>query len=453
MTPPRRKFRLDLREIFAWTLYLAIGMAMGGAPFSYYREYLYNEDFIGFLVSALQTPLFGTASAAIVGGLLQQAYAIRQQGRMLDAAPPPIQSAFRWECALRLSLAATIVACVTARFLKEWQLFKLPDKSFIFEDLVTDLVWTLAVLTALADASIRATQTVQLRRWLIVEALTWTGSIGIAVYIATNGSLIAYLTHLACRGVDAADATIYNRYQITTISDEWEILLVTTAATACAVAALLTFFAALSTSGVKSALQPRRLGIIGLLLAVSGTGLWFYYAALRQFSPDMHSVSFEPNWWERLGGALLAGLFVTYAIYRCWHSSNGRSSAEGASQMSLDLPLAAESWIALLLLLAVAVLTGVQIIGDVVDFDAPLENIGFLAAWPSTYFTLAVFFFSLNLLRLRWTGRAPGPLQIVPLEAHEFIGAWLLLAAIVAVAIPTFAAFSFSFWLGPWYRW
>ena len=29
----------------------------------------------------------------------------------------------------------------------------------------------------------------------------------------------------------------------------------------------------------------------------------------------------------------------------------------------------------------------------------------------------------------------------------------LLLAMILAVAIPTFAAFSFSFWLGPWYRW
>jgi hypothetical protein len=107
----------------------------------------------------------------------------------------------------------------------------------------------------------------------------------------------------------------------------------------------------------------------------------------------------------------------------------------------------------LLLILTVAILTGVQMIGDVVDFDAPLENIGFFAAWPSNYFTVAMLFFSLNLLCLRWTGRAPGPLPIVPLQTREFVAAWLLLAVIVALAIPTFAAFSFSFWLGPWYRW
>ncbi|WP_428305295.1 hypothetical protein [Lacipirellula sp.] len=429
-------------------------MAIGGAPLSYYRGYLYSNDFLGFLVSTLQTPLLATASAAIVGGLLHQAYVIRQKGGTLDVGSTSLQSALRCESTLRLMLAATIAACVTARYLREWQLFKLPMKSaYIYEDLLTDIVWKIAVLIAMADASIRAAQKVRPRRRLIVETLVWAGCIGIAIYIATNGTLIAFLVHVGCRGVDAADATIYNRYGIPAISDEWRILLAMSVAAACAIAALVTLSAVMSTSGLKQALHPRVLGIVGLLLSASGAGIWFYSGMLSQFSPDIHSVSFEPNWWECLGGAILAALLVTYSIYRFWHASSWRSSAEAISQTSLNLPPVAEGWPVLLLLLGVALIAAVQIVNDFIDFDAPLENIGFIAAWPSNYFTLAMLFFSLNLLRLRWQGKAPGPLPIVPLQTREFAGAWLLLAAIVAVAIPTFAAFSFSFWLGPWYRW
>jgi hypothetical protein len=60
---------------------------------------------------------------------------------------------------------------------------------------------------------------------------------------------------------------------------------------------------------------------------------------------------------------------------------------------------------------------------------------------------------SVQLMRLRWKGVAPAPLILVPIKLREFAASWLLLAAILAVAVPTFAAFGFSFWLGPWYRW
>jgi hypothetical protein len=81
------------------------------------------------------------------------------------------------------------------------------------------------------------------------------------------------------------------------------------------------------------------------------------------------------------------------------------------------------------------------------------ETLPYLMVYPSTYFIIAMLLASIQLMRLRWQGRAPAPLTLIPLKSSEFVASWLLLAMILAVAIPTFAAFSFSFWLGPWYRW
>ena len=82
-----------------------------------------------------------------------------------------------------------------------------------------------------------------------------------------------------------------------------------------------------------------------------------------------------------------------------------------------------------------------------------LSDVVWLLFQPTNYFMAALLVRSLQLMRLRWKGTVPAPLTLVPITLREFVISWLLLAGIIAVAIPTFAAFSFSYWLGPWYRW
>jgi hypothetical protein len=82
-----------------------------------------------------------------------------------------------------------------------------------------------------------------------------------------------------------------------------------------------------------------------------------------------------------------------------------------------------------------------------------LGYLPYLVVDPLTYFITAMLILSFQLIRFCWKGQAPAPLVIIPLKSSDFIVAWLILAAIFAVALLTFAAFGFSFWLGPWYRW
>ena len=193
-----------------------------------------------------------------------------------------------------------------------------------------------------------------------------------------------------------------------------------------------------------------------ILAAASGYAFWFHAIARNHYAPDFEGVGFGASWWHHVGGVILTVACSTYWIYRGWHAAGERSTLNAPPQASIDLPLAAENLLALTLIsIAVIIHLGQDAwhnYGNAFT-QSEWEGVAWLLFQPTTYFMAALLVRSLQLMRLRWKGGAPAPLVLVRITLRELVTAWLLLAGIIAVAIPTFAAFSFSFWLGPWYRW
>lgn len=453
----RPKLRIDLRSLLLWTVYAAIGLAMGSAPIpdpdpalAWLQTY---SQFVHWVYAML-----GAASAAIAVGLVQQARAIHRQAADWSAELAPLRGAARWEAALRGALAVVILFCMTTQFLSMRHFFKLPEGDlFFYGDIVTQYLWWLAIVAVLGDATIRVATKVARHRWWIADAIVWIGALFLATYIVIELSTINYLVHVACNGVDGVFRPEYRRYPIMTLSDERLLFGTAAAAVAAVVVAAVLFVRALANRGLCGPAQPATLVPLALLLAVSGGyALWFYEVARNHYSPDLENIGFGASRWHQAGGAALATLAVTYVVYRGWHAAAARSRTLESTAASMELPLAGENLIALFVLLAASVVHMVQITCSAVDgpfSTSVLDDLAYLSVYPSTYFGVAILLMSLRLIRFRWKGRAPAPLVVVPVKSRDFVASWLILAAIVGVAVPTLAAFSFSFWLGPWYRW
>jgi hypothetical protein len=347
---------------------------------------------------------------------------------------------------------------MTIQLLTMRRFFELPKGDFYYYgDVVTQYLWWFGILAALTDALIRAKPKTSQRRWLIIDRVLWAGVLCLAAYVVIDLSLITFLVYIATKGVDAYHGLSYSRYPIKTAADEW-LLLCTGLCSALAIVGVATcYFRAMSAYGLRGVCRPRLIAATALALAGAGSYVfWFYAIARDYYVPDFENVGFGASWWHHLGGGALAATWVTYFIYRSWHAAGERSTSPAPSQKSIDLPLAAENLSALALISLAAIIHLGQSIwqnyGNAFTQNE-WEGVAWLLFQPNTYFMAALLVRSLQLMRFRWTGRAPAPLLLVPLRSRDFVTSWLLLAAILAISVPTFAAFSFSFWLGPWYRW
>lgn len=449
---------MDLRTLLAWTVYATIGMALGSAP---PPEADSDLAILGIGPPINLNPhfaLLGAASAAMAVGLVQQARSIRRQTADWPDEFAPFHTGARWEAGLRWGLAAMLVGCMTIQLLNMQGFVTFPeDDLFLYDDVVTQYLWWLAVLIVLGDAVRRVDGGRPHRSHWLINGVIGLGLLGLATYMVTDLALVNYLVHVACRGVDAAQPLRYQRYPVTTLGSEWSLILTNAGGAAVIVIAAALMLRQIANHGLNSLRRPKMLAALALLLGVSG-GISYYHYAIERYwlAPDLEGIGFTSSWWQRAGGVAVAAVLVTYAIYRCWHASAALATTTASSHASLALPLAGEQFFVLFVLAAPAVLYMGQSIWAAFNagyLTTPLEGLLYLTLTPSTYFIMAMLALGLRLIRLRWQGRVPAPLVVIPLRSSDFILAWLLLAAIVAVAIPTFAAFGFAYWLGPWYRW
>jgi hypothetical protein len=276
----------------------------------------------------------------------------------------------------------------------------------------------------------------------------------------TDHFFIPYLTHLACKGVDVDAPLTFQRYPFTTRAEEWFLFLTTSGAAATIVAAGGLSLRAMARHGLSGLRRPATLATLALLLGTSGgVCYWFHAITRNRLAPDLEDIGFGSSWWQQAGGIAMAAMLTTYVVYLGWRASASLLTTPKDLHASLALPLASENFFALVLLSTTAMLRLGQIIWTNLGEDflaTPMDALGYLpylVVDPLTYFITAMLILSFQLIRFCWKGQAPAPLVIIPLKSSDFIVAWLILAAIFAVAILTFAAFGFSFWLGPWYRW
>lgn len=437
--------------------FAAIGLAMGTSP-RYSIDPTYSNW--GDPPPSVNwfNALLGAASAAVVWGLIKQVRVICRRASHATDELAPFRAAAHLEAALRLLLAALIAGCMTIQLLTMRRFFELSEGEPIFYgDVVTRYLWWFGILAALTDALIRAKRSSTERRRLGIDRVLWLGILIVAAYVVIDLSFISFLVYTATRSIDASHLLVCSRYPIVTAGDEWLLLSSGLGAAIAIVGVAALNFRAMKTRGPGGLCQPRLIAMTLLALtAAGGYAFWFYAVARNYYAPDFEGVGFGASWWHHMGGVILAAACVTYWIYRGWHAVDDRSAPPALAQASIELPLAAESLLALTLIAVAAVIHIVQearyYYGNGFTQNA-WEGVAWLLFQPSAYFMAALLVRGLQLIRLRWHGGAPSPLILVPITLWEFVASWLLLAAILAVAVPTFAAFSFSFWLGPWYRW
>jgi hypothetical protein len=453
-SPDKSRPRANLRSLFAWTFCVAVGAAIGAD-----RTGGASDDFSAFRVDVSHLnwhyALLASASTGIAMGLFHQAWTIRQESRKLQSSEQVLRFDLWFACAWRLAAAALLTIGLAWQMLNARGFMTLPESSlYFYSDLLTVHGWWLLLIILLIEATGRAKSPMSAgppRR--VLNALAWIGMSLFGAYVIINTALITYLVHVACRGVDATNQYTGNRYPIWFVSQESTFAgLGLTAVVAVILAAFLLC------SGIRSQANrgwQRYMRILPGLMLLAAAGAycsWYYRVALPTVSPDLGATEFGSTWFEQIGGVALGLMLITAGATR-----TARTAARGSQSPSrqIHLPAAAESLAVLVFLASATGLIVVQSIRGCFDsaYGTASEMLPYLLVYPDTTLTAAILILALHQMWLRRKGGSPAPLHLVPLEGKRLASAWLALAAILSIGIPTLAAFSFSFWLGPWYRW
>ncbi len=192
-----------------------------------------------------------------------------------------------------------------------------------------------------------------------------------------------------------------------------------------------------------------------LLTAAAGVYVcWFYGYAFPAVSPDMASAGLSANWYQCVGAILLimtvcgagARRLVKYAEF-----------ATPPERVRIgQLPIATESWPVLILLLSVFANFVILTFWAILSPNSTTrwtEWLPYLLIDPDAAFMTALGIFSFRLSLLRWKGRLPREAVFMRIPPRRFATTYITMLMLMTIAIPALAAFSFSFWLGPWYRW
>jgi hypothetical protein len=433
----RSKFQASLRSLFVWIFCLAVGLTVDGPG------------------GVSWNGLVAAGAAWIALGLSRQAWQIRTQALSV-VERNSISFAVQFEFLWRLTVAVLMVVWLILQFLVSRGYFELPkDEIYIGHDLLTTYPLWLMIMISLTDVFARSSSASARtpRRW--VNALVWTCLVLFGCYVIVDRFLIPFLVHVAARGVDATLSYTGNRYLLWSEREESLFFMYAVLAVATLITAILLLIRALISPSTTLA-SRRTVIIVGLaLLGVTASyAAWYYGYAYPVVSPDFAGVGIASNWLQRLGGAIVGILVATIGAARV--SKSARQGDLSGEALGIVLPPAAEALPALILLQAAClywlVETAWSLLSEPGGFSR-WDGLASLLVYPDTAFMLAIGTLSLRLARLQWKGERPGALQIMPLSRERFVMAWITFTAILAVSIPTLAAFGFSFWLGPWYRW
>lgn len=462
MSPNRPNFRIDLRSLFAWTTYAIFGLVFGaGSMTGISRDTSWTNAAL-IIVGLSFQPLLTAASAAIIIGLLKQVMLLRKQAAIWSNRDRDLSQSAVYEAWLRTTLAISLFFCLSINALEVRGIIESPRNDNFHEafstDIVTGYAWWLTILIALCDASLRTGRKAVSRRQRLARGFSSILASLFGIYLIVNSFYLVYLTHIACSRVDAKFKTEYQRYPVLTQFDQWLLSAAPTAAAAAIVIAAIMLLRALSKRGLSGPFAWSSLAPISLLLITSASYVcWYQWIGRDYFSPDFEDVGLSASWRQICSCAGLAALLLTFAVYRAWHTEAPGSAGEPTVFAAVSLPSAGEQVFVIAAVLGATFVYTIQLINaaftNAAYFNSVSEALLALACVPASLVILAMLLQSAHLARLRWQGSVPTPLKIIPIRLREFAAAWLLLAAITVIAIPTFAALSLSFWLGLWYRW
>lgn len=451
LTSNRPSLRFNLRTAAAIAVFLTIGLTASISIHSGDASGWSIADRIDFI------SLFATAAmSAIVAGLLQEVRWIHRAAAS-QSLSRELRFPVRWEQTWRAGAAAILILCILVQILRARTSFKLPDTDFQFSyfgEIFPSYLGWLCLVAVLCEEARRESLTREhpRRRWF--DLIVWACLGLFLLRMLSQCSIITFLVHVACNGVDASLLRAPHRYQLTTPVQQRDFFLAALFATAAALTATagaIRFFAH------PPATRRRRIllasgGVLSLTVAAAYC-VWYYAKGLAMASPDLAETVFAMNWYETLGGAALGSLLITMGTHRITRQDFNSEAGSFRVTMPASWRSALPTMGLLLIAGAIAVKQFVEIFFNP-HYGSFIDQLDYLLTYPQVYLALATFLFCIQITRRRWRDRGKSPsLNIAPLSARRFATAWLTLAAVTAVLMPTLAALAFAMWLGPWYRW
>lgn len=428
--------QIRLRTVFLLFFCAAVGLAT-------YR------DSLGALEPAIAT--------AMAIGLLQQS-------RQLWRWRPGTQQndfAFARQFALfwRVCLAAILGACVVT------ELFQRNGWLFVNDE--QRVTWYKSVLWPVLPISTTVVLCNSVLRWrggLIAgttsprrSRLAWLITTALGLLVIVHGSLIVFLIHEGLAGMEASTPARFQRPNVyPNLGDEGFRLFWLAAA---AIASLTVSGFVLLRFGWPPDTPKKRTATAGatllLIVPVSFCG-WYYSSEFHRISPELAGAGLEANTTKWLVGSALAVGLVTAAAYQLARTNQSSEPISNDMSIGTDSQSLHESAPLLFLIAVHAVHVSVSHIKSLAEVSSvfPKQRVWlfFSPGWWNSADVLVLSQVAASVLlcwmRVRRCSE-PVPWALTELPRPVFFHRWLMVALLLAIAVPTLNAFGFIAWLGP----
>lgn len=452
--------RFTVTGLLFVTFATAVGFAVSAAPrlsgedpngFSAFGGYMADKRW----VQGMQA----TAGVLLCYELVRQALLLL---RLTISRTSSAWFATRLSAATRVVLAGLIGVTLAVRVLINRQLITSPDNPDVLQvwtQLWPDFLQVAAMLAAvrilLADLPQGIKPATSHRSWqhFALGAAVVLGVATIAAYVIIDRLSVSALVHMAVDGIEKSQAIWKHRPGTypNHLSEGYRSFWCSVAATIAVLIATCLLLLDLR-AGASRRQAIVRTTYLMVVLGIATYVCWFNTSEFPRLSPDLASVGSARLWTDTVAGVLLwlgLGAWIgTVLAHMRGHD------------VHLDIKPAELSIFAVL----AAIIIAVSQIGSLVEtarellsitrlFTQPtlvevLGTLGTLLVWPETLVPLVLLVSTLALL---WQifRRRNEPRYVRHVRVSDWL--WYTTASLVllAVAVPTLAAFGFCFWLGP----
>ncbi|HVT28503.1 MAG TPA: hypothetical protein VHE81_10865, partial [Lacipirellulaceae bacterium] len=200
------------------------------------------------------------------------------------------------------------------------------------------------------------------------------------------------------------------------------------------------------------------IGFATTVLLAASFCVWYYGMEFHRISPDLAAAGFPGTWLDWVDTAVITGILVTAGAYRLTRHHNPHILySENLSENSVA-PAFHESVPGLTLLGFAAIVDMISWAKGIIKFTSTpgpatmWESIVALLRYPYFYLSFAVLILSIQLCWRRWSRRNDSVgWKLMAIDRAWFFWNWVRLAMLAIVGLPTLSAYSFIYWLGPWY--
>jgi hypothetical protein len=411
---------------------------------------------------SLTAGLNAAVATAMVIGLLQQINYLRSATLVAASNDANIRFVIWFSIVWRAAIAGLMAICSVAQLLVAHGFLEIPVNT---ELLMLDGVWWIEVIlqiciTVVLSSSIRHFRSSEhakpFTQWR--PTIAWILSGILILAILPGRTQITYLVHVATAGIEAYQplalrrpATFPDHY-----SQHFRLFWLSLGACVSLMIAGMSLVQINHRANQQMSTICAWVGFCVSLLIVAGFCGYYFGVEYSLVSPDLASVNLIADGFDWFSATLLTLILVTVGAYRLTQLA---STATIVIQYRGDRvePVLHESTGGLVLIAAMAFVPLALIAWSFFQSSAPIpweELLGYILRNPNFYLAASVTLLSLHFLAIRWRTRNQFiAWQLANVHVGRFICNWFAVSALTLVGIPTLSAYSFVYWLGPWYLW